>query len=145
MVPTLADAGLVQGRVEAGHPGVAHQVPDDAEDDAGHEDDESQPLDDGLPGADPPVVQEEEAHSQPGQGSTEMTHEAGPVVRVVQADVDSEAHVVDRQQEDEGGPDDHRHRLLHNLKISQVLPTNTKYNFSNESTNYSWQSEYHSY
>ena len=120
MVPAVTDVGLVQGRVEAWDPGVAHQVPDDAEDDAGHEDDESQPLDDGLPGADPPVVQEEEAHSQPGQGSTEMTHEAGPVVLVVQPDVDSEAHVVDSQQQDEGCPDDHRHGLLHNLNISPV-------------------------
>ena len=45
-----------------------------------------------------------------------MTHEASPVVRVVQTDVDGEAHVVDREQQDEDRPDDHRYRLLHNLQ-----------------------------
>ena len=120
MVPTVTDVGPVQGRVEAWGPGVAHQVPDDAEDDAGQEDDESQPLYDGLPGPDPPIVQEEQAHSEARQGATEMTHEASPVVRVVQTDVDGEAHVMDSQQQDEGCSDDHRHRLLHNLNISPV-------------------------
>ena len=47
-----------------------------------------------------------------------MTHEASPVVRVVQTDVDGEAHVVDGQQQDEGCSDDNRHWLLHNLNIS---------------------------
>ena len=126
MVAAVTDVGLVQGRIEARDPGVAHQVPDDAEDDAGYEDDESQPLYDGLPGPDPPVVQEEQSHRQARQGSTEMTHEPRPVVWVIETDVDSEAHVMDSQQQDEGCPDDHRHGLLHNLNISPMLRVTTK-------------------
>ena len=97
MVPALTDARPVQRRVEAWCPGITHDVPDHTEDDACYEDDESQPLYDRLPGPDPPVVKEEQPHRETSQGSTEMTHEAGPVVRVVQADVDSEAHIVESQ------------------------------------------------
>ena len=115
-VPALTDVRPVQGRVEARDPGVPQEVPDHAEGDACQEDDQRQPLYDGLPGPDPPVIQEEQTHRQPCQGATEMAHEASPVFRVVQADVDGEAHVVDREQQDEDRPDDHRYRLLHNLQ-----------------------------
>ena len=97
-VPALTDVRPVQGRVEARDPGVPQEVPDHAEGDACQEDDQRQPLYDGLPGPDSPVVQEEQSHRQPSQGPTEMAHEARPVVWVVQPDVDSEAHVMDCQQ-----------------------------------------------
>lgn len=97
---------VVKLRVKVGNPGVGHHVPHHGEDQREEEEDESGPLDDGLPGPDLPVVQDKQADSEASQGAAEVTHEAGPVLRVIEPHPDGEHHVMDGEQEDEGDADD---------------------------------------
>ena len=71
------------------------------------------------------VVEDKEADGEAGQRAAEVTHEARPVLRVVEAHPDGEHHVVDGEQEDEGDSDDFGDGPLYHLldpEVAVLLP-----------------------
>ena len=126
---------------EARQPAVGQHVPHDREHRRRAEEDQRQPLHHRLPrphassggkifgdvhknilsNNPKPVVQHEEADGEAGQGAAEVAHEARTVVGVIEADVDSEADVVRREQQDEDDADDLGERLPDHLLDAEVV------------------------
>ena len=101
--------------IEAGTPSVAHDIPHYTEHDSRAEQDDGEYSQIHLPCLHVSVVQHKQSHGQTSDGSTQVTHEPGSVVWIVESHVDCKSYVMHCQQADEDDADDLGDGFPHHL------------------------------